>query len=167
MPLAPRTPVDWPAVHREALDILTRYLRIDTSNPPGREAPAARFLGAFIEDAGIETRYFETAPGREILYARIPGDGSRRALMLANHLDVVPPELRYWTVPPFGGVEQGGRLYGRGAVDMKGFAVMQLVTLLLARRQGLRLTRDLIYCAVPDEDALGTYGMKWLCEHHP
>ena len=159
--------IDWAAVHREARDILSRYLRIDSSNPPGREAPAARFLGALLEAEGIETRYFETAPDREILYARIPSDGSQRALMLANHLDVVPPEPRYWTVPPFGGVERDGRVYGRGAVDMKGFAVMQLITLLLARRQGLRLTRDLVYCAVPDEEALGAYGMKWLCEHHP
>ena len=158
--------VDWPSIHREALDILTRYLRIDTSNPPGREAPAARFLGALLEAEGIETRYIETAPQREILYARIPGDGSQRGLMLANHLDVVPPEPRYWSTKPFEPVEQGGRVYGRGAVDMKGFAVMQLIALLLARRQGLRLTRDLVYCAVPDEEALGRFGMRWLCEQH-
>ncbi len=163
----PTDSIDWPGVQREALDILTGYLRIDTSNPPGREAPAARFLGAFLAAEGIDVRYFETAPDREILYARLPGDGSHGGLMLANHLDVVPPELRYWTVPPFGGVQQDGRIYGRGALDMKGFGVMQLITMLLARRQGLRLTRDLVYCAVPDEEALGAHGMKWLCEHHP
>ncbi len=165
----PRTAdtIDWHAVNEEALDILTRYLRIDTSNPPGREAPAARFLGALLEREGIETRYFETAPDREILYARVPGDGSKRGLMLANHLDVVPPEPRYWTVPPFEGIQRGGRIYGRGALDMKGFAVMQLITLLLAKRQRLPLTRDLVFCAVPDEEALGTYGMRWLCEQHP
>ena len=159
--------IDWPSIHREALDILTRYLRIDTSNPPGREAPAARFLGGLLEAEGIETQYLETAPQREILYARIPGDGSRRGFMLANHLDVVPPEPRYWSTRPFEPVEQDGRLYGRGALDMKGFAVMQLIALLLARRQGLTLKRDLIYCAVPDEEALGRFGMRWLCEQHP
>ncbi len=166
---APRSApqIDWPAVHREALDVLTRYLRIDTSNPPGREAPAARFLGSLLEAEGIETRYLETAPDREVLYARIPGDGSHRGLMLANHLDVVPPERRYWTLPPFEGVVQDGRVYGRGALDMKGFAVMQLITVILARRHGLPLTRDLIYCAVPDEEALGRFGMRWLCEQHP
>ncbi len=163
----PAETIDWAGVQDEALDILTRYLRIDTSNPPGREARAARFLGAFLEAEGIETRYLETAPEREILYARVPGDGSRGGLMLANHLDVVPPEPRYWTVPPFGGVVQDGRIYGRGAVDMKGLAVMELVTLLLVRRHGLRLSRDLVYCAVPDEEALGGYGMGWLCAHHP
>lgn len=159
--------VDWKAAHREALAILQSYLRIDTSNPPGQEAPAARYLGALLEAEGIATRYFETAPGREIVYARIPGDGSKGAFMLANHTDVVPVEAAYWTVPAFDGHEVGGRIYGRGAVDMKGVAVMQLMALLLARRLGLPLKRDLVFCAVPDEEALGRYGMGWLCEHHP
>ena len=87
--------------------------------------------------------------------------------MLANHLDVVPPEPCYWTVPPFEGIQRGGRIYGRGVLDMKGFAVMQLITVLLAKRQSLPLTRDLVFCAVPDEEALGTFGMRWLCEQHP
>jgi acetylornithine deacetylase/succinyl-diaminopimelate desuccinylase-like protein len=159
--------VDWPAVHREALEVMRAYLRIDTSNPPGNEKPAARYLGALIEAEGIETRYFETAPEREILYARIPGDGSKRPFMLCNHTDVVPVEPAYWTVPAFEGVERGGRIYGRGAVDMKGFAVMQLVAFLLVRRMGLAPKRDLVFCAVPDEEALGRHGMQWLCDHHP
>ncbi len=158
---------DWESVHREARTILQEYLRIDTSNPPGREAVAARFLGALLEAEGIETRYFQTAPQREILYARLPGDGSKRGFMLANHLDVVPVEPSYWSVPAFEGLEIGGRIYGRGAVDMKGVAVMQLMAMILVQRMGLPLTRDLVFCGVPDEEALGTYGMKWLCDHHP
>lgn len=159
--------IDWAEVHREALEILKTYLRIDTSNPPGREAPAARYLGRLCEAEGIETRYLATAPEREILYARIPGDGSKRPFMLCNHTDVVPAEPTYWTKPPFEGIEEGNRVYGRGAVDMKGFGVMQLMAFLLVKRSGVRLKRDLVFCAVPDEEALGTYGMKWLCDHHP
>ncbi len=159
--------VDWRAVQREALAIFRAYLRIDTSNPPGREAPAARFLQRLCEAEGIETRTFETAPGREILHARVRGDGSRRTFMLANHTDVVPVEPAYWTVPAFEGIEVGGRVYGRGAVDMKSVAVMQLMAMILVKRLGLPLKRDLVFCAVPDEEALGTYGMGWLCEHHP
>ncbi|MCK9496530.1 MAG: M20/M25/M40 family metallo-hydrolase [Dehalococcoidia bacterium] len=159
--------IDWVAVRREAQAILTDYLRIDTSNPPGNEAAGARFLGRLLEAEGIPTRYFETAPGREILYARIPGDGSRGAFMLCNHIDVVPVERAYWTKPAFEGIEEGNRIYGRGAVDMKGFAVMQLLAVLLLRRRGIPLKRDLVFCAVPDEEALGTFGMRWLCDHHP
>lgn len=159
--------IEWNAVHREALAICKDYLRIDTSNPPGREAPAARFLGGLIAAEGIEVRYLETAPEREIVYARIPGDGSRRPFMLCNHTDVVPVEPEYWTKPAFEGVEEGNRVYGRGAVDMKGFGIMQLMAFLLIKRMNIPLKRDLVFCAVPDEEALGTYGMKWLCDHHP
>jgi acetylornithine deacetylase/succinyl-diaminopimelate desuccinylase-like protein len=157
----------WQPVFDEALDIFVRYLQIDTSNPPGNEKPAARFLGSLIEREGIATEYIETAPNREVLVARLPGDGSKRPLMLCNHTDVVPVEARYWEVPAFEGVIREGRVYGRGAVDMKGCGVMQLMAFLLAHRQRLPLKRDLVFCAVPDEEAGSTFGMEWLCEHRP
>lgn len=154
-------------VFDEALDAFVRYLRIDTSNPPGNEKPAARFLGSLIEREGIACEYIETAPGREVLVATIPGDGSRRPLMLCNHTDVVPVEEQYWEMPAFEGVIRDGRVYGRGAVDMKGCGIMQLMAFLLAKRNNLPLKRDLVFCAVPDEEAGSEYGMKWLCEHRP
>jgi acetylornithine deacetylase/succinyl-diaminopimelate desuccinylase-like protein len=159
--------IDWPAIHREALDILVRYLQIDTSNPPGNEKPAARFLGALCEAAGIEVEYIETAPNREVMVARLRGDGSKRPIMLCNHTDVVPVEEQYWTVPAFEGVIRDGRVYGRGTVDMKGCGVMQLMALLLLKRQGVALKRDVVFCAVPDEEAGSDRGMLWLCEHRP
>lgn len=159
--------IDWPAVHREALEIFVRYLQIDTSNPPGNEKPAARFLGSMLEAEGIPTEYIETAPNREVLVARLRGDGSKRALMLCNHTDVVPVEEEFWTVPAFAGLVQDGRVYGRGAVDMKGCGVMQLMAMLLLKREGVPLRRDVVFCAVPDEEAGSDYGMAWLCEHRP
>ena len=157
--------IDWPAVHAEALDVLQRYLRINTSNPPGNEAPAARFLGSLLEAEGIACEYIETTPGREALVARLHGDGSRRPLLLGNHLDVVPVEEEFWDVPPFGGVVRDGRIYGRGAVDMKGAGVMQLLTVLLLQRRREPLRRDIIFLAAPDEEIGSTYGMRWLVEH--
>ncbi len=157
--------IDWPAVHAEALDILQRYLRIDTSNPPGNEAPAARFLGSLLEAEQIPCEYIETAPGREAVVARLRGDGSRRPLMLGNHLDVVPVEEEFWDVPPFGGVVRDGRVYGRGAVDMKGAGVMQLMAVLLLRRRREPLRRDVVFLATPDEEVGSAEGMRWLVEH--
>ena len=159
--------IDWPAVHAEALDILQRYLRINTSNPPGNEAPAARFLGSLLEGEGIACEYIEIAPGREALVARLHGDGSRRPLLLGNHLDVVPVEEEFWDVPPFGGVVRDGRIYGRGAVDMKGAGVMQLMTVLLLQRRREPLRRDIIFLAAPDEEVGSAFGMRWLCEQRP
>ena len=128
--------INWPAIHAEALDIFVRYLQIDTSNPPGNEKPAARFLGALCEAEGIETEYIETAPNREVLVAKLRGDGSKRPLMLCNHTDVVPVEPQYWDMPAFEGVVQDGKVFGRGAVDMKGCGVMQLITFLLLEARG-------------------------------
>lgn len=159
--------LDWQPVFAEALDIFVRYLRIDTSNPPGNEAPAARFLGDLLEREGIATEYIETQPGREVLVARLAGDGSKRPIMLCNHTDVVPVERDYWEVPPFEGVIKDGRVYGRGTVDMKGCGVMQLMAFLLLHRRGVPLARDVVFCAVPDEEAGSRWGMEWLCEHRP
>ncbi len=159
--------VDWQAATAEALSTLVQYIRIPTVNPPGDEAPAARFLGSLIEAEGIPCDYVETAPNRACVIAKLKGDGSKGALMLANHLDVVPVEEQSWDVPAFEGLVRDGFIYGRGAVDMKGAAVMQLQTFLLLARSGAPLKRDLIFCGVPDEEAGGTWGMKWLCDHRP
>ena len=70
--------IDWQPLFDEALEILVQYLQIDTTNPPGNEAPAARFLGALLEEAGIATEYVEIQPNREALFATISGDGSKR-----------------------------------------------------------------------------------------
>ncbi len=159
--------IDWPAIHREALEVFVRYLQFDTSNPPGNEKPAARYLGSLLEAEGIETEYIEIAPEREALVARLRGDGSKGALMLCNHTDVVPVEEAYWDMPAFEGVVRDGRVYGRGAVDMKGTGVMQLFAFMLLKRQGVALKRDVVFCAVPDEEAGSALGMRWLCEHRP
>src|SRR5690606_4838732 len=148
-------------------EILRVYLRIDTTNPPGNETPAARYLGGLMEAEGIAVEYIECAPGREAAVGRLPGDGSKRGLMLGNHLDVVPVEADYWTKPPFEGVVEDGRVYGRGAMDMRSCGVMQLITLLLLKRQGVSLKRDVVIVGVPDEEAGGALGMGWLCEHRP
>ena len=160
-------PIHWPTVYDEALSLFVEYLRIDTSNPPGNEAPAARWLGAILEAEGIETEYVEIQPNREAVFAWLRGDGSKRPMMLCNHTDVVPVEEAYWTKPAFEGVIEDGKVYGRGAVDMKGCGIMHLLTMLLLKREGASLKRDLVFCGVPDEEAGSVWGMDWLCKHRP
>ena len=159
--------IQWPAVYDEALSLFVEYLRIDTSNPPGNEAPAARWLGAILEAEGIETEYVEIQPNREAVFAWLRGDGSKRPMMLCNHTDVVPVEEAYWTKPAFEGVIEDGKVYGRGAVDMKGCGIMHLLTMLLLKREGVPLKRDLVFCGVPDEEAGSVWGMDWLCKNRP
>ena len=159
--------IDWQPLFDEALEIFVQYLQIDTTNPPGNEAPAARFLGKLLEDAGIATEYVEIQPNREALFATISGDGSKRPMMLCNHTDVVPVESDYWTKPAFAGQIEDGKVYGRGAVDMKGCGVMQLITMLVLQRRGVPLKRDLVFAAVPDEEAGSVWGMEWLVKNRP
>jgi acetylornithine deacetylase/succinyl-diaminopimelate desuccinylase-like protein len=157
---------DWKALGDEAVEILTEYIRLDTTNPPGNEAPAAALLAGILGDAGLETTILESAPGRANLVARLPGR-SGPGLALLHHLDVVPAEASEWSVDPFGAEIHDGCLWGRGAIDMKGMGVMQLMTMLALARERVPLERDVVFVAVADEEAGGLMGAAWLTEHHP
>jgi acetylornithine deacetylase/succinyl-diaminopimelate desuccinylase-like protein len=157
---------DWSALTREATSILSQYLKIDTSNPPGRELPAAQFLQSLLAPERIETRVIESAPGRGSVFARLRGDGTRKAVLLLNHLDVVPADARFWTVAPFGGEVKDGYVWGRGALDMKGAAVLQLMTMLLLKRHAVPLRADVIFLGTADEEAGGGLGAGFIVRRH-
>src|SRR6478672_8734953 len=92
-------PVDWNALAAETQLTLTDYIRINTTNPPGNELAAAKFLKGILEREGIEAMILDTAelgPGRANLYARVKGNGSKRAIALVSHMDVVPVAREYW-----------------------------------------------------------------------
>lgn len=165
---------DWKVLGDEAVEITRQYLRIDTTNPPGNETPAAEFLAAILEErslreAGIETVTLESAPGRGNLVARLPGRARDPggALCLLHHLDVVPADPSEWSVDPFGAEIRDGYLWGRGAIDMKSMGVMQLISLLTLARERVPLERDVLFVAVADEEAGGVMGAAWLTKHHP
>ena len=162
--LAPST--DWAAVREEATAILRDYLRIDTTNPPGNETPAARFLQDLLRKDGIESQIYEPKPGRGNLVARLPGRGGKRPFMLMSHSDVVPADRATWSRDPFGGDLVDGEIWGRGSLDMKGQGVMHLLTFLLLKRQRVPLDRDLLYCVVADEEVGGADGARWMVENH-
>jgi acetylornithine deacetylase/succinyl-diaminopimelate desuccinylase-like protein len=158
---------EWPAIGREAAELLSQYLRINTTNPPGNELHAARFLQAVLEREGIETRLFEPAPGKANLWARLRGGGSARPVVLLNHMDVVEASPEHWSVDPFGGAIRDGHVYGRGALDMKGQGIAQLMAMVLLRRSGVPLRRDVVFLATSDEEVGGeTFGAAWIAREH-
>jgi acetylornithine deacetylase/succinyl-diaminopimelate desuccinylase-like protein len=166
-PVAAR-PVDWAALQTEGVDVLRRYLRINTSNPPGNELETARFLQAILAKEGIEATILDTAElgaGRANLYARLKGNGSKRAIALVQHMDVVPVTPAYWTVPPFNGDVKDGFIYGRGALDMKGEGVAHLMALIALKRSGVPLTRDIVFVANADEELGSTGGIVFVERH--
>ena len=108
VPLQSQTvPVNWDALSSEATSILSDYLRINTTNPPGNELAGAKFLKAILEREGFETQLLDTVElgaGRANLYARLKGNGSKKAIALVHHIDVVTAAPEYWAVDPFAGV---------------------------------------------------------------
>jgi acetylornithine deacetylase/succinyl-diaminopimelate desuccinylase-like protein len=159
--------MDWDKLGNEAVDVLCEYLRIDTTNPPGNEAQGAEFLGDILAREGIDFKLYESAPGRSSILGRIKGSGDGKPLILLSHIDVVPANPENWQFHPLSGEIADGFIWGRGALDMKGMGVMELMALVAAMRQGVELRRDLVFLAVADEEAGGYSGVKILLEEHP
>jgi acetylornithine deacetylase/succinyl-diaminopimelate desuccinylase-like protein len=151
----------------EALHWLRAYLRIDTSNPPGNEAPAAAYLREILHREGIATRQIVSRTGRVSLMARLeaadPGAG---AIVLQHHLDIVPPGPG-WNRRPLSADLEAGYLWGRGAVDDKSLGIAHLAAFLDLHRSQAELTHDVIFLAVADEESGGGEGMAWLLRNQP
>ena len=156
------------AQNSEVVTLLQDLVRINTSNPPGNEALVADLLRTRLEPLGFQIEIVPTpTAGKAHFIARLPAtapDG-RKPLLLAGHEDVVGVEAPLWTVDPFGGVIQDGRLYGRGAMDFKGGLAAFTVAAMRLAREGAPRTRDLILLAEADEEG-GAYGTTWLAENH-
>ena len=82
-------------------------------------------------------------------------------------MDVVPADAAEWHFDPFGGEIKDGFIHGRGAIDMKGQGIMELVALLNLKRKGVTPCRDILFMAVADEEMGGKYGVKYLLDNHP
>jgi len=153
-----------------AVTWMQQYLRIDTTNPPGKEMRAVEFYKKILDEEGIENRAFEYTPGRGDLWARVPhnipsttGEG-KRPIVLLNHMDVVTSDASHWKVPPFSGEIKDGYLWGRGAQDMKDEGLAQLVVMVMLKRENVALDRDVIFLAVADEEVDDT-GTDWFIAH--
>ena len=136
-----------------AVQLLRRYLQIDTTNPPGNELRAALFYKEVLAAEGIPVEIDEFAPGRANLLAVLKGSGAKRPLILANHMDVVPADPTRWSVPPFSAAVKDGLIYGRGSEDMKTEGILQLLALIRAHRERAAFSRDLVFLGTADEEA--------------
>ncbi len=158
----------------EAADLLVRYVKIDTTNPPGRTREAVAFVAERLDCEGIGWEITGDDPERPILVARLPGRRREGALMLLHHADVFPPgDLSKWAVPPFAG-EYGKSgadrsfLYGRGTIDMKDIGVAHLLAVASLKREGIVPERDLLLVVEPSEETFNPEaGVGWLFTHRP
>ena len=129
----------------------------------------ARFLKAILDREGIEAQILDTTeigPNRANLYARLRGNGSKKAIALVHHIDVVPVNPASWSVDAFSGTVKDGYIWGRGAIDMKGNGIAQLLAMLALKRSGVPLTRDIVFIGNSDEE-LGSTGAIIFVQRHP
>jgi acetylornithine deacetylase/succinyl-diaminopimelate desuccinylase-like protein len=152
----------------ELTSLLRAYVQIDTSNPPGDTRKAADFLAAIFEREGIPVTRYESAPGKAIIYARLKATTAPvgKAVILLHHMDVVPADRSQWKRDPFAATVEGDILWGRGALDMKGMGVAQILAFLKLKRDGVPLNRDVILLAEPDEEVGGAMGARWMIANH-
>jgi acetylornithine deacetylase/succinyl-diaminopimelate desuccinylase-like protein len=141
--------------------LLAKLVAADTTNPPGNEDRAVTILAARLDEEKIPYEVTEFAPGRKNLVARLSGDGSEKPLLLLAHLDVVGAGGQPWTSPPHELTERDGFLVGRGVSDDLGMALMELETMVMLKRSGARLRRDVVLALTGDEESGGA-GVRWL-----
>jgi acetylornithine deacetylase/succinyl-diaminopimelate desuccinylase-like protein len=157
------------AVDGEVVDLCRELIRMDTSNygddsGPG-ERKAAEYVATLLDEVGIESRLYESAPGRTSLVAHW-GGSSGDPLLLHGHLDVVPAAAEDWQFDPFAGEIHDGYLWGRGAVDMKDFDAMLLAVVRHRQRTGRVPERPIRLVFTADEEAGGHSGAEFLVEQH-
>ena len=157
----------------DVTDLLQHLIRNECVNDgtrsSGQEVRNAELLEDYLADTDLDVERYESSPGRDNLVARIEGsDRKAPTLVLMGHTDVVPVNPDGWTRDPFGGDLVDGVVWGRGAVDMLNMtASMAVAFKRLAADRTWKPRGTLVYFAVADEEALGTYGARWMLDHEP
>ena len=157
---------DWTKIQDETLRHFQALVRLDTSDPPGNEKPAADYLKQVLEAEGIPVEVVALEPNRPNVIARLKGSGARRPLLLMAHTDVVNVDPKKWTHPPFSATKESGYIYGRGTVDDKDNVVAALMVMLTLKRQNVPLDRDVIFLAEAGEEGSTRVGIQYVVEKH-
>lgn len=158
--------LEWEAAEEELLRHFRALLQFDTSDPPGRELPAAEYLQDVLEAEGIPVEMLSVDPERPNVVARLKGDGSEEPLLIMAHTDVVNVDPEKWTFPPFSATVDDGYVYGRGAVDDKDNLATALLVMLELKRQNIPLSRDVIFLAESGEEGATEYGIEFMVNDH-
>src|SRR5215213_2424962 len=164
--IRPGTPtVDWQRLKPEVLQRYRELVQLDTT--AGHETLAVNYLRSVLESEGIQTETFALDPARANLVARIKGNGSKRPLLILAHTDVVGVQRAKWPVDPFGAVIKDGYVWGRGTKDDKPVLAANLMAMLLLKRLGVALDRDVIFLAESGEEADTTgVGINFMVREH-
>jgi acetylornithine deacetylase/succinyl-diaminopimelate desuccinylase-like protein len=149
----------------EARGWLAELIKINTTNPPGNELPAAKYIAGILTKEGINAEILDLTPGRSAVVARLRSSAvpdPSKALLLVAHMDVVGVDKSKWSVDPFAAVMKDGYLYGRGAIDDKSMLAANLAAFIALKRGNVHIERDVIFLATADEEQFGDASLKIL-----
>lgn len=136
-------------------------------SPTGDELPCAELLRDKLAADGIDSTIYRSQENRANITAQL-GNGSGPSLLYMSHIDVVPVEDEsQWIYPPFGAEIHEGRIWGRGAADMKGTVAAETMAMILLKRAGVEFNGTLKLAVCADEESGGAYGFGWLAQHAP
>ncbi len=153
-------------IREQITTLLSNLIQIDTTNPPGNETAAARYLAQYLEKDGFTSEIIESGPGRGSIITRLKGTGQKPSVLLLSHLDVVAANPAEWTIDPFAGTVKDGYVYGRGAIDMKGMTAIEVMTLKLLKANNVPIKGDVVLAATADEERGGEEGAGYLLRNH-
>jgi len=156
------------AFSNDTISLLSELIQNKCVNPPGDELKSIRTVQRTLQEHGIESQVFESAPNRGNLVSRIKGDDGPKLMFGPAHVDVVPVEIvDSWEEDPFSGLVKDGYVWGRGALDMLFIVAAQVQTFIELHEEGFQPRGELILLVVSDEEAGGTHGARWMIENHP
>ncbi len=158
--------LDWTKIDDEAMRHYLALVRLDTTDPPGNETRVVDYLRGVLQAEGIPVTVAAKEPARANLIARLKGNGSKRPVVIMGHTDEVQVDPSKWTFAPFSATRQGGYVYGRGTLDDKSDLTAALMTVLLLKRSGVALDRDVIFVAEAGEEAETSVGIETLVNDH-
>ena len=165
IPQAPPLVGDTVALALEAQNWLVDLIKINTTNPPGNEQAAAKYIAGVLAKEGIQADILDLAPGRSAVVARLRSSAvadPSKALLLVAHMDVVGVDRSKWSVDPFGGVIKDGYIWGRGSLDDKSMLAANLAAFIALKRGNVHINRDVIFLGTADEEQFGDASMKML-----
>ena len=165
--------LDWKKLEAETREHFSAMVRINSSNPPGNETIVAKYIQGVLEKEAIPSKLVGTDPNRLSLIARLKGSGAKKPILIMGHTDVVPVQAERWSEDPFGAKLVDGYIWGRGTIDDKDVVAGGLMTMLILKRSGARLDRDVIFVAESGEEGGGgggrgaaTYGIQYIIQNN-
>jgi acetylornithine deacetylase/succinyl-diaminopimelate desuccinylase-like protein len=158
--------IDWKTQEPEILRHYSALVQIDSSNPPGNETAVVNYIKKVFDAEGIPSQILALDPARANLVARIKGNGSKRPILIMAHTDVVGVQRDKWPVDPFGAIRKDGYIWGRGTSDDKDKLAANLMLMLLLKRTGAKLDRDVIFLAESGEEGTTKPGIEFMVNQH-